>query len=99
MNGLRFTVKTLCLLCFRVFSHCFIVAIDIYNEINVLYGMVMDECTDEKCPKMSEGSKYVHTVMCKIRLLKCIWTISGLNTCGPMARNTRNQRTRQHHST
>lgn len=32
-------------------------AVDFYNDIAVLYGVVHDECTAETCPFMSAGEK------------------------------------------
>ena len=32
--------------------------IEFYNEINVLYGILMEFCTQESCPTMSAGPKY-----------------------------------------
>jgi len=32
--------------------------IEFYNEINVLYGILMEFCTAESCPTMSAGPKY-----------------------------------------
>merc|ERR1712232_215926 len=32
--------------------------VDFFNQISLLYGSVIDWCTDESCPIMSAGSKY-----------------------------------------
>ena len=32
--------------------------IEFYNEINVLYGILLEFCTTESCPTMSAGPKY-----------------------------------------
>jgi MOB kinase activator 1 len=32
--------------------------IEFYNEINVLYGILMEFCTTDSCPTMSAGPKY-----------------------------------------
>ena len=36
-----------------------ILAVDFFNEICLLYGTVAEECTAEKCPIMSAGTKYI----------------------------------------
>jgi hypothetical protein len=33
-------------------------AVDFFNRINLLYGVVSDYCTDDCCPTMSGGPKY-----------------------------------------
>ncbi len=32
--------------------------IEFYNDINLLYGMLVEFCTSESCPVMSAGPKY-----------------------------------------
>ena len=32
--------------------------VDFFNQINMLYGTLVDHCTDVSCPKMSAGAKY-----------------------------------------
>lgn len=34
-------------------------AIDFYNQLNMLYGTLVERCTKESCPKMDAGTKYV----------------------------------------
>ena len=34
-----------------------IAAVDFYNDIRMLFGIVADDCTAEKCPNMSAGPK------------------------------------------
>ena len=55
MNGLLFIVF------FCVF-HKF-VAIDFYNDVNLLFGVVQDECTNYSCPIMSAGEKCVFGIV------------------------------------
>ena len=35
------------------------VAVDFFNQINMLYGTITEYCTTESCPVMSAGPKYV----------------------------------------
>ena len=46
-------------LLFMVFSHfCFLnLVLDFYNDINLIFSVVQDECTTYSCPIMSAGSK------------------------------------------
>jgi hypothetical protein len=42
-------------------SHCVIwvcVAVDFFNQINMLYGTITDYCTHDSCPVMNAGPKY-----------------------------------------
>lgn len=32
--------------------------VDFFNQINMLYGTIMDFCTPQECPVMSAGPKY-----------------------------------------
>lgn len=41
---------------FRLF--CYIAAVDFYNDICMLFGIISDDCKAEKCPNMSAGSKF-----------------------------------------
>ena len=34
------------------------VAVDFFNQINMLYGTITEFCTEESCPIMSAGPKY-----------------------------------------
>lgn len=39
--------------------HClFSLAVDFFNQINMLYGTITEFCTEESCPIMSAGPKY-----------------------------------------
>lgn len=39
-------------------SLCFsFLAVDFFNQINMLYGTITDFCTEESCPVMSAGPK------------------------------------------
>lgn len=38
---------------------CLCVAIDFYNDINIIFGVVQEECTNYSCPIMSAGEKYL----------------------------------------
>ena len=40
-------------------SLCHFVAVDFFNQINMLYGTITEYCTTESCPVMSAGPKYV----------------------------------------
>lgn len=33
-------------------------AVDFFNEVNLLYGTIIEFCTPESCPKMSAGDKF-----------------------------------------
>lgn len=33
------------------------IAIDFYNDINIIFGVVQEECTNYSCPIMSAGEK------------------------------------------
>ena len=37
-------------------------AVDFFNRINLMYGTIADVCTEESCPTMSGGPKYIHLV-------------------------------------
>lgn len=39
-----------------ILSYC--VAVDFFNQINMLYGTITEFCTEESCPIMSAGPKY-----------------------------------------
>lgn len=48
-------VSCLCKLLFHVlFNH---LAVDFFNQINMLYGTITEQCTTESCPVMSAGPK------------------------------------------
>ncbi len=36
----------------------FLLAVDFFNQINMLYGTITEFCTEESCPIMSAGPKY-----------------------------------------
>lgn len=36
----------------------FFLAVDFFNQINMLYGTITEFCTEESCPIMSAGPKY-----------------------------------------
>lgn len=36
----------------------FIVVVDFFNRINLIYGTVSEYCTEATCPTMSGGSRY-----------------------------------------
>ena len=36
----------------------FFVAVDFFNQINMLYGTITEFCTESSCPMMSAGPKY-----------------------------------------
>lgn len=36
----------------------FILAVDFFNQINMLYGTITEFCTEINCPIMSAGPKY-----------------------------------------
>lgn len=36
----------------------FFLAVDFFNQINMLYGTVTEFCTEKSCPIMSAGKKY-----------------------------------------
>lgn len=49
--------------------HCFIKLIvlsipvvDFFNRINLIYGAISEVCTDESCPTMSGGKRFVTSV-------------------------------------
>ena len=33
------------------------IAVDFFNQINMLYGTITEQCTTESCPVMSAGPK------------------------------------------
>ncbi|PRD31678.1 UNVERIFIED_CONTAM: Mob3a [Trichonephila clavipes] len=33
--------------------------VDFFNRINLIYGTVIDSCTEESCPTMSGGPRYI----------------------------------------
>ena len=39
------------------------VVVDFFNRINIIYGVVSEFCTEETCPTMSGGAKYVKRVI------------------------------------
>lgn len=41
-------------------KHCSLLflAVDFFNQINMLYGTITEFCTEETCPVMSAGPKY-----------------------------------------
>ena len=39
--------------------HVLSLVVDFYNRISLIYGTVSEVCTDESCPVMSGGPKYV----------------------------------------
>lgn len=39
-------------------SFCLFLAVDFFNQINMLYGTITEFCTEESCPLMSAGPKY-----------------------------------------
>ena len=43
-------------------------AVDFFNQINMLYGTITEHCSTESCPVMSAGPKYVSSlcVVCRI---------------------------------
>jgi hypothetical protein len=47
-----------------------LVAVDFFNQINLLYGSITEFCTPKSCPVMSAGPKYVGFVFGKIYLRK-----------------------------
>lgn len=65
MNGLLLTVSLSVLLtehslvrcAFKSFIFVF-VAVDFFNQINMLYGTITEFCTEDSCPIMSAGPKY-----------------------------------------
>lgn len=48
------------MICFISIKFCFIfsLAVDFFNQINMLYGTITEFCTEESCPIMSAGPKY-----------------------------------------
>ena len=58
MNGLLFIVF--------FFEFLKFVAIDFYNDVNLLFGVVQDECTNYSCPIMSAGEKCVFGIVFKV---------------------------------
>jgi len=34
--------------------------VDFFNRINLLYGTICEYCTDQTCPTMSGGPRYVY---------------------------------------
>ena len=43
----------------RAVSHfSLFVAVDFFNQINMLYGTITEFCTEDTCPVMSAGPKY-----------------------------------------
>lgn len=47
------------MICF-ISINCFVfsLAVDFFNQINMLYGTITEFCTEESCPIMSAGPKY-----------------------------------------
>lgn len=41
-----------------ILTYLFILAVDFFNQINMLYGTITEFCTDQTCPIMSAGAKY-----------------------------------------
>jgi MOB kinase activator 1 len=41
-----------------ILINLFILAVDFFNQINMLYGTITEFCTDQTCPIMSAGAKY-----------------------------------------
>lgn len=42
-----------------IFFYLFFKAVDFFNQINMLYGTITEFCTEQTCPVMSAGAKYV----------------------------------------
>lgn len=42
----------------RFVARASLLAIDFYNDVNILFGVVQEECTTYSCPIMSAGEKY-----------------------------------------
>ena len=40
----------------------YIPVVDFFNRINLIYGAIAVVCTDESCPTMSGGKRFVSTV-------------------------------------
>lgn len=36
--------------------------VDFFNRINLIYGAISEVCTDESCPTMSGGKRFVTSV-------------------------------------
>lgn len=45
-------------LCMYFNSYISIIAVDFFNQINMLYGTITEFCTEESCSIMSAGPKY-----------------------------------------
>ncbi len=41
----------------HVVVHHYSLAVDFFNQINMLYGTITEQCTTESCPVMSAGPK------------------------------------------
>mmetsp|Transcript_11334 Transcript_11334/g.17208 ORF Transcript_11334/g.17208 Transcript_11334/m.17208 type:complete len:230 (-) Transcript_11334:189-878(-) len=44
--------------------------VDFFNEISLLYGIIMEYCTKESCPEMSAGPKYEYLWMDGVKYKK-----------------------------
>lgn len=42
------------------------VAIDFYNDANMLFSIVQDDCTTFSCPIMSAGERWVLVLLCNV---------------------------------
>ena len=42
-----------------IILNLFFKAVDFFNQINMLYGTITEFCTEQTCPVMSAGAKYV----------------------------------------
>ena len=64
-------------------------AVDFFNQINMLYGTLTEFCTDQSCPVMSAGPKYVNKIYTTIILYRVFkkkncFVLSFRNITGPM---------------
>lgn len=58
MNGLLSTVRVIRVALLLLTLAC--TAVDFFNQINLLYGSIAEFCTQESCPVMNAGARYVY---------------------------------------
>ena len=61
----------------------YIIVVDFFNRINLIYGTVSDHCTDATCPIMSGGPKYVTRATVIYRVIM----VTGMSIYGQIQAN------------
>ena len=74
---------------------CCVIVVDFFNRINLIYGTISEYCSEESCPVMSGGPKYVLSnpqLSSDLEITNHIHAFTDMNTSGLMGRLTRSQR-------